>query len=63
MPDDKLKTTKRTFSDPVSWEIEVDPDDIRKAIVALADAIRANNWSDRERHLTLAYKLMGVPFA
>lgn len=58
---DKLPMTTRTFGDPVSCEI--DPDDIRKAIVALADAIRASNWSDQERHIALAYKLMGVPFA
>lgn len=59
---DELPTTKRTFGAPVSWEIDPEPSDIRKAIVALADAIQASNWSDRERHLALAYKLMGVPF-
>jgi hypothetical protein len=40
------------------WMLSLD-----KAIVHLADAIRSNDYTERQRHLTAAYQIAGVPFS
>ena len=58
--DDAADTAKSTAEPPVAFQSDIEK--LKEAFVMLADAIRSENWADRERHIEAAYRKLGVPF-